>query len=197
MCYDEAAFDKRIRKPPEAAGLLRKFRERLATAEPFDAPTLERLVQDFVQAEGIELDQIIHALRVAVTGKAVGFGLYESLAILGERVVWRGSNGRWSGVYESDRNLTRFAASETQSSGLPQVWYSPRSALRLRRSRRSRPVERPRCARGLRARSQPAGPSGLRAGFERHCSAAGWKWSQKEASARTWRNAFWTRRSPL
>ena len=35
--YDETAFEKRIRKPPEAAGLLRKFRERLAAAEPFDA----------------------------------------------------------------------------------------------------------------------------------------------------------------
>ena len=48
-------------------------------------PTLERLVLDFVQAEGIELKQIIHALRVAVTGKAVWFGLYESLAILGRK----------------------------------------------------------------------------------------------------------------
>lgn len=81
--YDETAFEKRIRKPPEAVGLLRKMREKLASAEAFDPPALERLVQDFVQAEGIKMDQIIHALRVAVTGKAVGFGLYESLAILG------------------------------------------------------------------------------------------------------------------
>lgn len=81
--YDETAFEKYIRKPLEAVGLLRKVRERLATAEPFDGPTLELLVQDFVQAEGIKMNQIIHALRVAVTGKAVGFGLYESLAIQG------------------------------------------------------------------------------------------------------------------
>src|SRR5207249_4953590 len=40
--YDEAAFDKRIRKPPEAAGLLRKFRDRLPTLEPFDAATLDK-----------------------------------------------------------------------------------------------------------------------------------------------------------
>jgi glutamyl-tRNA synthetase len=82
--YDEAAFDKRLRKPPEAAGLLRKFKDRLAAAEPFDAANLERVLQDFAQAEGIRNDQIIHALRVAVTGKAVGFGLFESLAILGK-----------------------------------------------------------------------------------------------------------------
>jgi len=85
FCYDEAAFDKHIRKPPEAAGLLRKLRERLATVEPYEVPTLERLVLDFVQAEGIELKQIIHALRVALTGKAVWFGLYDSLAILGRQ----------------------------------------------------------------------------------------------------------------
>jgi glutamyl-tRNA synthetase len=81
--YDEAAFEKRLRKPPDAARLLARFKERLAAVEPFDVPTLEKAVQDFVQADGIKPDQIIHALRVAVTGKAIGFGLYESLAILG------------------------------------------------------------------------------------------------------------------
>jgi glutamyl-tRNA synthetase len=82
--YDESAFEKRVRKPPEAARLLTLFREQLATAEPFDAAHLDRLMQDFVQAQGIQIGQIIHALRVAVTGKAIGFGLFESLAILGK-----------------------------------------------------------------------------------------------------------------
>ena len=41
-------------------------------------------MDDFVQAEGIAIGQIIHALRVAVTGKAVGFGVFETLAILGK-----------------------------------------------------------------------------------------------------------------
>jgi len=81
--YDEQAFDKRIRKPPEAAPLLKKFRERLVEAKPFDAATLEKLLQDFIQAEGVNIGQIIHALRVALTGKAVGFGVFDSLAILG------------------------------------------------------------------------------------------------------------------
>ena len=48
------------------------------------AATLEQWLQDFIQAEGIRHDQIIHALRVAVTGKTTGFGLFESLAILGK-----------------------------------------------------------------------------------------------------------------
>jgi glutamyl-tRNA synthetase len=82
--YDESAFEKRIRKPPEAAGLLTKFRVQMAKAPAFDAPNLEKLLHDFVKAEGIQIGQIIHALRVAVTGKAVGFGLFEALAILGK-----------------------------------------------------------------------------------------------------------------
>jgi glutamyl-tRNA synthetase len=82
--YDESAFEKRIRKPPEAAGLLRQFREQLAAAPAFDAAALEKLLYDFVQAQRIQIGQIIHAQRVAVTGKAVGFGLFEALALLGK-----------------------------------------------------------------------------------------------------------------
>jgi glutamyl-tRNA synthetase len=82
--YDEAAFDKRLKKAPEAVGLLRKFRDRLTAAQAFDAASLERLMGDFVQAEGIKLNDIIHALRVAVTGKAVGFGMFETLELVGK-----------------------------------------------------------------------------------------------------------------
>jgi glutamyl-tRNA synthetase len=83
LVYDESAFDKRLRTPVEAAGLLKKFATILESVEPFDAPAIEKALQDFVQAEGIGHAQVIHALRIAVTGKAVGFGLFESLAILG------------------------------------------------------------------------------------------------------------------
>jgi glutamyl-tRNA synthetase len=82
--YDESAFDKRLRKPLEAVPLLRKFRARLAVADPFDAAALDKLMQSFVEAEGVKIGQIIHALRVALTGKAIGFGMFESLAILGK-----------------------------------------------------------------------------------------------------------------
>ena len=88
--YDESAFEKQVRKPAEAAGCLQKFRDRLAAASAFDAASLETLMNDFLQAEGIQLRQIQQALRVSVTGKGVGFGVYETLAILGkERSVAR------------------------------------------------------------------------------------------------------------
>jgi glutamyl-tRNA synthetase len=83
LTYDESAFDKRIRKQAQSAGLLAKFSERLRTLDRFDAATLEKSLHDFVQAEGIEIGQVIHPLRVAATGQSVGFGLFETMAILG------------------------------------------------------------------------------------------------------------------
>ncbi|MCE9545901.1 MAG: glutamate--tRNA ligase [Planctomycetia bacterium] len=99
--YDEAAFQKRLRDAPESVALLRKFRDRLATVEPFDVPTLEAALNEFVAAEGIKVAQIIHALRVALTGKGVGFGLFDTLAIL----------GRESSLARIDRAVAKLAAS--------------------------------------------------------------------------------------
>jgi len=84
MAFDEPSFDKRIRTPQDAPPLLRKFAGVLQSMESFDAPAIEKALQGFVESEGIRHAQIVHALRVAVTGKAVGFGLFEGLEILGK-----------------------------------------------------------------------------------------------------------------
>lgn len=82
LTYDEGAFDKRVRQPavPER---LQKLHDQLSTVEPFDAATTEAAVQNFIASEGIKIGDIIHALRVAVTGKAVGLGMFDAMAILG------------------------------------------------------------------------------------------------------------------
>ncbi len=90
LAWDEKAFEKRIRKPAEAARLLAAYRGRLAAVEPFDAAAAEREMRELVEAEGTKLGAVIHAVRVAVTGKAIGFGLFEILEILGrERALAR------------------------------------------------------------------------------------------------------------
>jgi glutamyl-tRNA synthetase len=81
--YDEKAFDKSLRKPG-AAGLLAGFRDRLKAAEAFDAASLETMMHAFIAEQGIKIAEIIHPVRVAVTGKSVGFGLFDTLAILGK-----------------------------------------------------------------------------------------------------------------
>ena len=81
--YDEKAVAKSLQKPG-AAELLAKFRDQLAAAEPFDAQPLEQMTHAFVEAEGVKIGDIVHALRAAVTGQSVGLGLFDSLAILGK-----------------------------------------------------------------------------------------------------------------
>lgn len=81
--YDDKAVRKRLLKPG-AADLLAAFRGRLATLDRFDPAALEQALGDFVTKAGVKVGDIIHALRVAVTGKAVGFGMFETLAILGK-----------------------------------------------------------------------------------------------------------------
>jgi glutamyl-tRNA synthetase len=88
--YDEKAFDKRIRNAEGAAALLGELARELAAAPAFDAGAVERLFADFVAARGLGLGQIVHAARVAVSGKSIGFGLFDILAILGrERTLAR------------------------------------------------------------------------------------------------------------
>lgn len=90
LVYDEKTFEKRLRKPDEAAGLLRQFRDVLAATDDDSAAALEKLLHDWVAAEGLQIGQIIHALRVGTTGKGVGPGMFDCLALLGkERCINR------------------------------------------------------------------------------------------------------------
>jgi glutamyl-tRNA synthetase len=80
--YHEKDFAKRLGST-EAKELVRKFREQLATVDPFEVEPLEQLLKSFVEQQGIKMGDIVHALRVAISGKGVGPGLYDCLAILG------------------------------------------------------------------------------------------------------------------
>jgi glutamyl-tRNA synthetase len=84
LAYDPQAVEKTLRKPG-ATALLTKFKDRLAAVEPFEVGPLEAALQAFVAAEGVKIGELIHPLRVAVTGKNVGPGLYDCLAILGRQ----------------------------------------------------------------------------------------------------------------
>jgi glutamyl-tRNA synthetase len=83
LAYDEKAFKQRIVDAPEAVGLLTSLRELLAKAPSFEAPALDVLVHAFVELQSVKIAQIVHALRIAVTGRAAGIGLFDAMAILG------------------------------------------------------------------------------------------------------------------
>lgn len=83
LTYEAKAWEKRLVKDEEAADRLAAFRDVLAEAEPFEADHLQKVLHQFVEQQQIKIGQIIHALRVAVTGKAAGFGMFETLELLG------------------------------------------------------------------------------------------------------------------
>ncbi|MFK8112299.1 MAG: glutamate--tRNA ligase [Rubripirellula sp.] len=85
--YDQKAFKKRICKPENAQALLRQLRNHLAEATAFDATAVEASVNAFCESAGIELKDVIHAIRVATTGRPGGFGMFDTLAVLGKDTV--------------------------------------------------------------------------------------------------------------
>lgn len=90
LVYEEKTFQKRLVSAPESVALLREYRDVLATEDPFEAASLEANLKSWLEARDAKIGQIIHALRVAVTGKSVGFGMFETLEVLGrERALFR------------------------------------------------------------------------------------------------------------
>jgi len=81
--YDDKAFNKRLRKDG-AAERLRDFRDVLADVSPFDAANCEAALRSYIELKDIKIGEIIHALRVAVTGKGVGIGMFDALELLGQ-----------------------------------------------------------------------------------------------------------------
>jgi len=87
--YDPQAVESVLfeEKVPE---ILRTSYELLKDLEPFDAQTIEKAIRAEAERRGLKAAQFIHPLRVAVSGKKVGPGLFELLEVLGkERVLAR------------------------------------------------------------------------------------------------------------
>ena len=86
--YDEKAFDKRLRAPG-AAERLREYRGWLSEQVVFDAPALEAGTAAWLAKRGLGLGDIVHAVRVAVTGTAVGPGLFDCVSVVGKEACLR------------------------------------------------------------------------------------------------------------
>lgn len=84
MTFDEKAFKKRIVKPERATELLAKYRDYLSQQDDFSASYLEDDFKQWLEANELGFGDIIHALRVATTGKPAGPGMFECLELLGK-----------------------------------------------------------------------------------------------------------------
>ena len=82
LLLDEAAMKQRLAKPG-IGDLVAAYAAAIRGVEPFEQGPLEDALKRVVAAAGRKVGDLVHAVRVAVTGKTVGPGLYDCLAILG------------------------------------------------------------------------------------------------------------------
>jgi glutamyl-tRNA synthetase len=89
VTYDPDAVQRYLRGKA-AAEMLGRLRERVARAQKFDPAAMEAIVRELATDVGVESREVIHPVRVALTGKTAGPGLFELMAVLGpERVTKR------------------------------------------------------------------------------------------------------------
>jgi glutamyl-tRNA synthetase len=93
---DDKAFAKRV-LAPGAVDRLADYRAWLAGREAFDAAALERDTHAYLTERSLALGDIVHAVRVAITGTTAGPGLFDCLAVVGQNTALR----------RIDRALTR------------------------------------------------------------------------------------------
>jgi glutamyl-tRNA synthetase len=91
LMYDPKDVQKRL-QGAEVGPRLQAVASFLESVELFTAEHLETAIHKFAESQGLSLGDVIHPLRVAVTGRSVGLGLFETLAILGRETVCKRLN---------------------------------------------------------------------------------------------------------
>jgi glutamyl/glutaminyl-tRNA synthetase len=84
LIYDEKTFSKRLVKAEAQRELLIKLRAELPEQDDWSTQGLESYIRAFVERQETGMGMIVHALRLSLTGKGIGFGLFEIMAILGK-----------------------------------------------------------------------------------------------------------------
>jgi glutamyl-tRNA synthetase len=79
---DERAWKKVLEKDG-AADALARAREALAGIDPFDETEIERVLRKVVDELGAKPVSVFQPVRVAISGKTVSAGVFESVALLG------------------------------------------------------------------------------------------------------------------
>jgi glutamyl-tRNA synthetase len=80
--FDDAAWDKVMAKDG-ARESLQQVRAALAAVAPFDEAHVEEALRHVAEDTGTKPGKLFQPIRVAITGKTVSAGIFESLALLG------------------------------------------------------------------------------------------------------------------
>ena len=82
--YDEAAVEKHLRADG-MAGHLQAVDAAFSALPTFDAVSVEAALRGVAEARGVKAAAVIHAVRVALTGRTASPGLFEVAALLGRQ----------------------------------------------------------------------------------------------------------------
>jgi glutamyl-tRNA synthetase len=82
---DPAAAAKHL--SPEVRPLLGRLADSLEERQPYDAATIEQILRATAEQAGVKAAALIHATRVAVTGRAVSASLFDVLVLLGRKAA--------------------------------------------------------------------------------------------------------------
>ncbi len=85
VVFDEQAVARHL--TAQTLPVLRALHEALQELDAFDAATLETIVRSTADQHGLKAGALIHAVRVALTGRTVSPGLFEVMALLGRDTV--------------------------------------------------------------------------------------------------------------
>ena len=80
--FDEKAVGKWFTNPG-VGDRLRRVRDSFASAEVFDEAATEEIVRATIAEFEVKGGEVIHPVRVAVTGRTTGPGLFETIVALG------------------------------------------------------------------------------------------------------------------
>jgi glutamyl-tRNA synthetase len=83
--YDENIIAKKWNE--QAAGYVKELRERLAELTTFTAANTEKVFKSFLEEKSLGFGKIAPQIRVAVTGKGMGPGMFDVFEILGKQQV--------------------------------------------------------------------------------------------------------------
>ncbi len=88
--FDEAAVKKNLQKDPALKELLPQLADAFAALDEFTHETIEAALRKFAEEKGVKAGLLINATRTALTGQAVGPGLFDVVSAVGkDRTVAR------------------------------------------------------------------------------------------------------------
>ncbi len=83
--YDEDYLNKHLKD--DTLSHIKNLLEEFKKLGSFDSNTLHNVVNDYLQKYSLKLKDIVHTLRVAVTGLSYGAGMFETMEVLGQSEV--------------------------------------------------------------------------------------------------------------